>query len=125
MKTELHKPIQREDGSVYCYCHELKDEKISCSVNYKTKKLICSVCGKEMDSPEMEKTKKKGYRTFAIKDHEITGIIDTSQPYEEDIEETAKNFGFDGFIYMSPKTALALLQVRDLEFKKKEETNTH
>jgi len=48
-KTKEHKPIQRKDGSIYCYCSEMPNERISVSVNYKTKKLICSVCKYEME----------------------------------------------------------------------------
>jgi hypothetical protein len=50
---ENHKPIQREDGSVYCYCDKYNtSDPVSVSLNWLTKKMMCSVCGKEMDMEE-------------------------------------------------------------------------
>ena len=47
-----NQPIQREEGNIYCYCDNLPKEKVSVSVNYQTKKLMCSVCGFEMEWEE-------------------------------------------------------------------------
>lgn len=55
---EIHKAIQRSDGSIYCYCDELEGThiagKVACSVNFLKKKVICTVCGKEVDSKSVK-----------------------------------------------------------------------
>jgi hypothetical protein len=49
-KMEQHKAIQREDGSVYCKCPCCvnQEENAMVSMNYRTKKMICSVCGEDV-----------------------------------------------------------------------------
>jgi len=49
-----HKPTQRKDGSIYCRCPEFPEENVSVSLNWLTKKAMCSVCGKEVDIEEGE-----------------------------------------------------------------------
>ena len=54
-EIEYHIPVQRDDGSIYCYCDEWNDErKVSVSLNYSTKKLMCSVCAKEMGTENIK-----------------------------------------------------------------------
>tara|TARA_Y100000310_G_C20511722_1_gene729213 strand:+ start:673 stop:846 length:174 start_codon:yes stop_codon:yes gene_type:complete len=48
-KMEMHKPIQRKDGSIYCKCPNLPNENTSVSVNYLKRTMICSVCSKELE----------------------------------------------------------------------------
>jgi len=48
-KIKTHTATQREDGSVFCKCPNLQvDENASVSLNYKTNKMICSVCGTDV-----------------------------------------------------------------------------
>lgn len=59
---EIHKPIQREDGSIYCYCDNLPNKRIKVNVNHLTKELMCSVCGVKVvcdTLPISKDTKKK------------------------------------------------------------------
>jgi len=41
---EEHVGIQRKDGSIYCSCPCLPNERICVSMNYLLKEMICSVC---------------------------------------------------------------------------------
>jgi hypothetical protein len=65
------------------------------------------------------KTSKISYRTYAIKNHEVVCYMDTAPFSEEALNKLCEKEGFDGFIYLNPKTVRTLWMLRRFKI------NTH
>jgi len=57
----------------------------------------------------------KTYRTYAIKNHEVICEIDCAPWSENRLDDICTREGFDGWIYLSPTTALALLHIQEIK----------